>query len=73
MVHFLAVVALEPWAVERSAALGFAIVLHALSFLITVGLGVVSWGLERKSFGAHSRQRMALGAGQDNVGSESIG
>lgn len=50
VVHFLAVVALAPWAVERSAALGFAIVFHAQSFLITVGLGVVYLGLERKSF-----------------------
>lgn len=50
VVHFLAVMALEPWAVERSAALGFAIVFHAQSFLITVGLGVVYLVRERKSF-----------------------
>lgn len=47
--HFLAVLALEPWELPRSAALGFAIVLHAQSFLITLVLGLLYLWLEHKS------------------------
>lgn len=41
VVHFLAMTALLPWAVEQAAALGFAIVYHAIPFLTTVLLGLL--------------------------------
>jgi len=39
VVHFLAVVALSPWMVNREVAVGFSIVLHAVSVLVTVVIG----------------------------------
>jgi uncharacterized membrane protein YbhN (UPF0104 family) len=42
VVHFLVTVALSPWAVGRESALAFAIVYHAVPFLMTVGLGAIS-------------------------------
>jgi uncharacterized membrane protein YbhN (UPF0104 family) len=39
VVHFLAVMALSPWMIEREVAVGFSIVLHAVSLLVTVVLG----------------------------------
>jgi uncharacterized protein (TIRG00374 family) len=39
VVHFLAVMALSPWMVNREVAVGFSIVLHAVSVLVTVVLG----------------------------------
>ncbi len=39
VVHFLAVVAVSPWAVNQEVAVGFSIVFHALSFSVTVVLG----------------------------------
>ena len=56
VMHFLAVMALEPWRVEQSAALGFALVYHAQTFLLTVGLGAVYVVLERKSLSELSSQ-----------------
>lgn len=41
VVHFLAVMALSPWMVDREVAVGFSIVLHAVSVLVTVVLGGV--------------------------------
>ena len=39
VVHFLAVVALSPWLINREVAVGFSIVLHAVSVLVTVVIG----------------------------------
>jgi uncharacterized protein (TIRG00374 family) len=39
VVHFLAVVSVSPWAVDREVAAGFSIVFHAVPFLVTIGLG----------------------------------
>lgn len=60
VMHFLAVLALKPWSVEQSAALGFAVIYHALAFLLTVGLGVVCLVVERKSSREPLGQPMAL-------------
>jgi uncharacterized protein (TIRG00374 family) len=49
--HFLAVLALTSWAIEQSQALGFAVVFHALGFLVTVLLGIVLLGRENVAFG----------------------
>jgi hypothetical protein len=47
VVHFLAVVALSPWMVNREVAVGFSIVLHAVSVLVTVALGGACLWTER--------------------------
>ena len=39
VVHFLAVVAVSPWSIDRELAVGFSIILHAVSFTVTVLLG----------------------------------
>jgi uncharacterized protein (TIRG00374 family) len=39
VVHFLAVVAVSPWGVDQEVAVGFSIVLHAVSVLVTVVVG----------------------------------
>jgi uncharacterized protein (TIRG00374 family) len=39
VVHFLAVVSVSPWAVDQEVAVGFSIILHAVSVLVTVVLG----------------------------------
>jgi len=49
--HFLAVFALSPWAVEQNLALGFAVVFHAIGFLVTVALGLVFLGRESIDLG----------------------
>lgn len=64
VMHFLAVVALTPWAVEQNAALGFAVVYHAQGFLITVGLGVMYLLLERASPRALAGHLLAVRAAQ---------
>ena len=39
VMHFLAVLAISPWATDEAAALGFSVIYHAVPFLITVALG----------------------------------
>jgi len=39
VVHFLAVVAISPWVLDQEVAVGFSIILHAVSVLVTVILG----------------------------------
>ena len=39
VVHFLAVVSISPWVVNQEVAVGFSIVLHAVSVLVTVVVG----------------------------------
>jgi glycosyltransferase 2 family protein len=39
VVHFMAVVSLSPWAVDQEVAVGFSIILHAVSVLVTVVVG----------------------------------
>src|SRR5437773_3656574 len=39
VVHFLAVAGISPWPVDREVAVGFSIILHALSVIVTVVLG----------------------------------
>ena len=51
VVHFLAVVALSPWIVNREVAVGFSIVLHAVSVLVTVVLGGACLWTERIGIG----------------------
>lgn len=41
VMHFLAVLALTPWAVAQSSALSFAIIYHGVSFLTTLILGLI--------------------------------
>jgi hypothetical protein len=42
VVHVLAMVALTPWDVPRTQALGFAIMVHAVLFLVGILLGLLS-------------------------------
>jgi uncharacterized protein (TIRG00374 family) len=39
VVHFLAVVAVSPWSIDREVAVAFSIVFHAMSFAVTILLG----------------------------------
>jgi uncharacterized protein (TIRG00374 family) len=39
VVHFLAVIAVSPWSIDREVAVAFSIVFHAMSFVVTVLLG----------------------------------
>jgi uncharacterized protein (TIRG00374 family) len=52
VMHFLAVVALEPWEVERSVALGFAVVFHATAFLVSTALGAACLAYEGVEVGS---------------------
>jgi hypothetical protein len=55
VVHFLAVVALSPWMVNREVAVGFSIVLHAVSVLVTIALGGACLWTERIAIARVSR------------------
>jgi uncharacterized protein (TIRG00374 family) len=51
VVHFLAVVAVSPWAVDQELAVGFSIILHAVSVLVTLVLGGASLWTEKIGIG----------------------
>jgi uncharacterized protein (TIRG00374 family) len=60
VMHFLVVIALKPWTLGQSAALAFALVYHAQSFLLTVGLGITCLIWERRSVPALSSELSTL-------------
>jgi len=62
VMHFLAVLALSPWAADEAAALGFSVIYHALPFLITVALGGAFLWKEG------TQPLQLLGAGSEAVG-----
>jgi uncharacterized membrane protein YbhN (UPF0104 family) len=54
--HYLVILVLMSFQIGKEAALGYAIVLHALSFVMEISLGIALLFANRLSFGRITRQ-----------------